>query len=338
MPEPTSSAVAQLGSHPIVDLEDRICALAWSMAGRWLLSGSLAGTAVVTGDGPVRSLIGHPGGLLCSQWSPADDLVATGGADGVVRVSRADGSQLWSSTMAGWVVALAWSPDGAYLAVSSQGHVSVFASGGRLEVEYPWLAGVVDALVWSTDTGRLAAGLKGGVRWYQPPDSEPVASAPTIGAIVALASSPDGKWLAGGKLNGSVVLWTVATGRGLSLNGYRGAVRKLSWRADSARLAVASHGEVSVWSVAGGQLGEEPQTFLEDQPCCEGLAFQPWGDLLATGSADGRVRIFDPDRPTETDRSSDLAQEISALAWSPAGDQLAAGTCSGRVVSIFPDR
>lgn len=77
-------------------------------------------------SGP-RRIYGVPRTITAMTWSPCGDL-ATGCRDGGVRLVRADTEELqlhWRSPAGERVVALAWSADGAWLAVATDHHAYV---------------------------------------------------------------------------------------------------------------------------------------------------------------------------------------------------------------------
>lgn len=315
-------------------LGDRISTIAWAPRGGSLLASSVAGDSLILSKDvrPVSSLAAQPGGALCGAWSYDGALVAVGGANCEVQISSRLGEFLWASALRGWPEAVAWAPDRNHVAVASGVDISVLDQDGTLVVEYPWLPGGINALAWDWSSGRLAAGTRGGVNWYHPPDPDLTAGTASVGAVLALAPSPDGRWLAGGKLNGCLVIWTIATGRAIALSGYQGGVRHLSWRADGKQLAVGAHGETSVWTLDDGQPRGEPLTLSEFEPVVGGLAFHPYLNLLAIGRASGDLSLWSSDSDDVSASTTDVGEEITALSWRPAGESLAVGTAQGRVL------
>jgi len=313
-----------------------VSTLTWSAGTDALVAGSLGGDAVLLSadDGCPTRLPGGDGGVLAAAWSPDGGAVAVGAQGGCLTVWLAqDAAGSWSIDLGDWVGALAWAPDGQALAAAAGPDVRVLGRDATLVVAYPFLPGHVNDVAWQR-SGRLAVALRGAVRFYEPPEPEPVAEAPTASTVLSLAVSADDAMVAGGKLNGSILLLTPSRGKGLSLSGYDGGVRALAWRADAARLAVGAHGETSVWRVADGVPVGEPVEVLRSEPAPGGLAFHPYLDLLATGGADGTVALWLPGVTDTTVGSISLGEEVSALAWQPTGDALAVGTADGRAVLL----
>jgi len=301
-----------------------------------LVAGSLGGDAVLLGadDGCPARLPGGDGGVLASAWSPDGGVLAVGGQAGGLTVSRPeDSASSWTVDLGDWVTALAWAPDGQALAAAAGPDVRVLGRDGSLVAGYPFLPGHVNDLAWLR-SGRLAVALRGAVRFYEPPEPEPVAAAATASTVLSLAVSADDTMVAGGKLNGSILLLTPSRSKGLSLSGYDGGIRALSWRADGALLAVGADGETSVWPVADGVPAGDPVEVLGSEPAPGGLAFHPYLDLLATGGADGTVALWLPGVTETAVGSMSVGEEVSALAWQPSGEGLAVGTADARAVFV----
>jgi len=99
------------------------------------------------------------------------------------------------------------------------------------------------------------------------------------------------------------------------LRGHTGAVRRLAFSADGARLASASADRtVQVWDVATGQ---RPHTFQHDAEI-RTLAFSPDGKRIASGGTDRIVRIFSLEGAAPQTWTGH-AGEIFAIAFGPNG-------------------
>src|SRR5262249_10688714 len=111
--------------------------------------------------------------------------------------------------------------------------------------------------------------------------------------VTSLAFSPDGKLLASGTDNGAVQLWDVAGKTSLEppLTGHTDFVNSVAFSADGKLLASASADKtVRLWDVATRRSLEPP---LEtSRVSMRSVAFSREG-LLATGSNDGSVRLWD---------------------------------------------
>ena len=170
------------------------------------------------------------------------------------------------------------------------------------------------------------------------------------GAITSLAYSPDGKTLASGSKDSTIMLWDIAGRR--TLMGHASAVESLAFSPDGRRLASGScvgrdcvRGEIRLWDVAlGQQIGT---SLIGHQKSVGSLAFSPDGKTLASSGLDGTLLFWDL-----TTRKRSLPLRLAtghgndsigiALAFSKDGTTLAASladktvfwdVASGRQVS-----
>jgi WD40 repeat protein/tetratricopeptide (TPR) repeat protein len=265
------------------------------------------------------------------------------------RMSRGQRLPLDRPPAAYWPQSVAFTPDGALVAVAHGPRTPLLfdGSGGALAVcpgecdtRAPGAISVLDGA-----TGRRRATL------FRP-------ATPT-----AVALSPDGRLLAAGcsRLDGAgrsraeVSLWDVATGRELrTMPAFGPAVYSLAFSADGQLLAAGSEGgqdlsetvatrtggQVKVWDTAAGL--ERADFTTSDRVYA--LAFSPDGRHLAAGSAlfrpapgiiegtmpvalpiRGEVRVWDVAANREQTTLQRHRAGVCALAFSPDGQTLAAG-------------
>ncbi len=231
------------------------------------------------------------------------------------------------------VNAVAFSPDGRWLATASDDHTA------RLwNVADPTAAprvlqhdGYVFDVAFSPDGRWLATGSDDNTaRLWNVADP---AAAPRVlqhdDTVSVLAFSPDGRWLATGSADRDkkARLWDVAdpTAAPRVLKGHKDAIFDVAFSPDGRWLATGSNdGTARLWNIA------EPKAdarVLQHDGYVSAVAFSPDGRWLATGSADSTARLWDVADPTAAPRILQGHDGyIYTLAFSPDGRWLATGS------------
>jgi WD40 repeat protein len=132
--------------------------------------------------------------------------------------------------------------------------------------------------------------------------------------VIALAWSPNGRWLAAAAVSGPIGIFDGATGQCMTtLAGHTLGTTSLSWHADGTCLASAGQdGLVRLWDVATGR---ESSAMEAGAPWVEHVAWSPTGALLAT-AAGRTLRLWEATGRLVQQYPAH-ASTIAALQWAP---------------------
>jgi WD40 repeat protein len=149
----------------------------------------------------------------------------------------------------------------------------------------------------------------------------------------------DVAFVASGSHDNVVRLWRVSDGQLLGvLSGHQGALLSVALSPDGDRLASAAWEDeiVRLWDV--GECGSGPEGCGTRPTTLEGhdavvlsVAFSPDGALLASGAADGTLRLWRATGGATVHVATGDAGALLSVAFSPDGGLLASGAVDGSV-------
>ncbi len=192
-----------------------------------------------------------------------------------------------------YIADLAWSPDGAALAVAGGEGAVVLVNQAATVPEARMLGehgmGVIAVawqpggdlfastgqdsavVLWNASSADVAARVRPGTAWTQ-----------------QIAFSPDGKLLA--TATGKVLaLWDCAGGKVHSFEPLAGTIAAIAWDKPGRDLAAAASGAVTVHRVEPPQFSARP---YPSAAACLTATFSPNGKVLASGMQDGTVHFW----------------------------------------------
>jgi len=319
------------------DAGDYVAAAEISKDGRFCVVGAgdgrVLGVDLTTGRELFRQLA-HEGGVLGVSLSPDGTQFATCGQEPNAKLWRATGELVRELPGGGaqWVEHVAWAPAGGRIATGAGRKVRVWNAEGEPIVETEPLPSTVSNLAWRTDGTALAATCYGGVHiWPFVPGAKP-RRFEWKGSLISLAWSPDAKVIACGSQDSSVHFWRLATGQDSEMSGYPFKPKALAWDSESKLLATSGDATVTVWDFRGkGPEGTRPLQLESHKGVCTRLAFSPKKGVLASGSQDTSVLLWEPRRGTQPIRYAFLEDEVTALSWHPEHRGLLGGDASGNL-------
>jgi hypothetical protein len=136
-------------------------------------------------------------------------------------------------------------------------------------------------------------------------------------SVTSVAWSPNGRQLASGARDTSLILWDLATGRPRILRGHTGEVTSVAWSPNGNQLASgASDKSIILWDVSSGQ----PRATLRGHTGeVTSVAWSPDGARLASGAIDWSVRLLGArftDHPCRwVSRNLTKAERAEYLPW-----------------------
>ncbi|MFL6078242.1 MAG: caspase, EACC1-associated type [Mycobacteriales bacterium] len=264
-------------------------------------------------------------------YSPDGKMLVAGTGTGSIRSWNTATGQRTAQPLnsPSGVNAVAFSPDGAQIAVAADAELRVWNVGtGKLVRQ----GGGAHAVAFSRDGKFLASGGTNGIILTGPGNSPEGTTLPdsTATDVLSLAFSPDGRTLASGGKDRDVRLWDPETHqpKGPPLAGHNGWVESVAFSPDGHTLASCGDDEtVRLWPGGG-----PPATVLQGHAgTVYAVAFSPDGKVLASASGDETVRLWSSAGGQPIGQPLQVHTGATAVTFSPDGKALAVGDDRGQV-------
>ncbi len=292
------------------------------------------------GDGTVRfedgtAVEAHDGASLSACLHPRGEGVLSGGDDGRLVWARPEGVQELAKVPGRWLDSVAASAESGLVAFSAGRELHVrdvadaaFARAFQHERS-------VAEIAFDPKGRRIAAASYGGVwLWFARIAEQKPAVLKWAGSHVALAWSPDGKFLLTGMQENALHGWRVADEKNLRMGGYPAKVKSLVFLAKGGLMATSGANGVVLWPFAGstGPMGKQAAEIgYEEKALAVRVAGMPGGNWVAWGLDDGRVRACDLVGQKMVEVKAEPGPAISALAMTADGRRVAWGDEAGLV-------
>ena len=237
-----------------IELAQSVGATAFSPDGAAIAIATLGGPVVIleamTGR-PIEILSPHEGGALSVAFAPDQEILATGGQDGKVRLFSWPSLEEIAVFEAGgaWVEHLAWSAHGRYLASAAGRVARIWTIDGVHRGGFEKHAGTVTSLSWNPNELSVTSASYGGLNQLQVGRRRPIHQLAFDGPILSLAFSPNRRFIAATTQDTSIRVWEIKAqkARAYDIPGYKAKVRTIAWSPDSSLLATGDYSEIALW-------------------------------------------------------------------------------------------
>lgn len=145
------------------------------------------------------------------------------------------------------------------------------------------------------------------------------------GEIRSVAFSADGRQVATGSNDRTVIVWNGETGERLQiLAGHASGVTSVAFSPDGKRILSGSEDRTAIlWEMS---TGEQVRTFAGHDGWVESVAFSPDGNQVLTGAMDAQAILWDAASGRQVRTFDGHSLDVSSVAFHPNGQQMLTGS------------
>ncbi|MGJ5674766.1 MAG: WD40 repeat domain-containing protein [Nostochopsis sp.] len=343
--KPSTLDSKEFDQHFSGTLSDYVTAIAWSPQGTILAVASAAGEVALWQNDELTTLqTGNDSSVDCLAFSHDGQFLAAGGQDGQVKIWQ--GTELIATleNAPAWVDQLAWSPNAHQLAFNLGRRVQIWNADTReIVVTLNFEFSSALSIDWRSGGKYLAIGGHQGIKvwdcrdWNQEPYSLDIPS-----VSLAMAWSPDGKYLASGNMDRTItvvesqLLVSGSDSQPWIMRGFPGKIREIAWSSVGDQngvpiLACCSVDGIVVWQKSPDEsLGWEATVLTNHVDIINAIAFAPKSFLLASAGSDGWICLWKKAKQVSQILTG-ASNGFSCLAWHLQAKLLAAGGKEGEL-------
>ncbi|GEM17189.1 WD40 repeat domain-containing protein [Gluconobacter oxydans] len=281
----------------------------------------------------------HDGGLCLAQ-DCAPDAFLSGGEDGKLVRTFADGRSETLHEGRRWIDCVASTPD--HLAFSTGKQIEVRTTEGRETLKILEHPSTVTGIVFDAKGKRIAAShYNGASMWFVQAKVDTVRPFEWKGSHIAIAIHPGGEALVTSMQENDLHGWRLSDGHNMRMSGYPKQVKSLAFTRNGRWLATSGADAIILWPFfGGGPMGKAPAELARLPGLfVSAVCPNPKEDIIAAGYEDGTVVLAEigggDQRVLPLCSGQDTKRgKVTSLGFTPQGGSLVFGTEEGVLAAI----